>query len=99
MIVSDDECENECRSEPEEDMVQEHQVIEEMPQLSQQPIPYYNPNQPLPTAMSHHHGQVATTVPHVLPPQPIATVNGNVHADDINALSGKNYFLFSYLQR
>ncbi|KAF2897631.1 hypothetical protein ILUMI_08543 [Ignelater luminosus] len=90
-IVSDDECEPESRSEIEDELVQERPVLTEVSQIAQQPIPYYNPNsatlQPNLTPVPPHHGQPATTLAHVLPAQPVATINGSLHPDELNAIS------------
>lgn len=92
-IVSDDECEPESRSENEDDLVQERPIMNEVSQIAQPPMSYFNPNtapiQPNMPPVSHHHAQQPTNITHVMPTQPvIAAVNGSLHPDDINALQG-----------
>lgn len=90
-IISDEECETENRSEPEEDVSQECQVMGDVQPLSQPPMQYYNPNTtamqpniPQPSVVHHHPPQS-----HVLAPQVVPTVtNGAVHPEDINVLAG-----------
>lgn len=91
-IISDEECENENRSDTEEELSQERPAQSiEMTQINQQPIPYpYSPNNaPLPGNIApvpqHHHAQPA---PHVMqPPQPMPTVNGVVHPDEMTVMA------------
>ncbi|KAF5276201.1 hypothetical protein FQR65_LT04006 [Abscondita terminalis] len=92
-IVSDDECEPESRSENEDDLVQERPIMSDVSQIPQQPMSYFNPNatplQPNLPPVTHHHAQQPTNLTHVLPTQPVmATVNGTLHPDDINAIQG-----------
>ncbi|KAF5276851.1 hypothetical protein FQA39_LY06402 [Lamprigera yunnana] len=92
-IVSDDEGEQESRSETEDDLVQERPILTEVSQIPQQPIPYFNPNatpmQPNPPLVTHHHTQQPTNLTHILPAQPvIAAVNGTLHPDDLNVIQG-----------
>lgn len=71
-----------------------------MPQISQQPMPYYSPNAAPPMQgnlppVPHHQVQPP---PHVLAPQPTPTLNGAVHPEDLNVISGKkNYYFYFYL--
>ncbi|RZB41609.1 ras GTPase-activating protein-binding protein 2, partial [Asbolus verrucosus] len=85
-IISDEECETENRSEPEDDTSQECQVLGDVQQISQAPMQYYNPTtapmQPNLPPVPHHQP------PHVLAPPAVPTVNGAVHPDDINVLPG-----------
>lgn len=92
-IISDEECDDGVHSETEEDVTPERQVLSEVQQPINQPtIPqYYNPNAApiqanIPQVPLHHNQQPP---PHVLNPQPVPTVNGAVHPDDINVLPGK----------
>ncbi|KAJ8950477.1 hypothetical protein NQ314_007864 [Rhamnusium bicolor] len=92
-IISDEECDDGVHSEPEEDVTPERQVLSEVQQPINQPaIPqYYNPNaapiQPnIPQVPVHHNQQPP---PHVLNPQPVPTVNGAIHPEDISVLPGQ----------
>jgi hypothetical protein len=86
-IISDEEGEAENRSEPEDDASQERQVLGDVQQINQAPIPYYNPTttpmQPNMPPVPHHQPP-----PHVMAPQAVPTVNGAVHPDDISVLPG-----------
>lgn len=64
--------------------------MNDVSQLNQQPMAYYNPNAApiqanLPQVPPHHHNQPP---PHVLNTPAVPTVNGAVHPDDINVLPG-----------
>jgi hypothetical protein len=87
-IISDEEGEAENRSEPEDDASQERQVLGDVQQINQAPIPYYNPTttpmQPNMPPVPHHQPP-----PHVMAPQAVPTVNGAVHPDDISVLPGE----------
>ncbi|KAL3279493.1 hypothetical protein HHI36_017003 [Cryptolaemus montrouzieri] len=92
-IISDEECDPESRSEPEEEINQECPVIPEVPQ--QQPVmPFFNANaaplQPAIQPVPHLHNQPP---PHVLGPQTVPAVNGAVHPDDINMLPGQPHVI------
>lgn len=84
-IISDEECENESRSEPGDENTQECPVLGDAQQINQPPLAYYAPNSP-PMApalapVTHHQP------PHVLSPQPVPTVvNGAAHPDELNAI-------------
>lgn len=89
-IISDEECDDGVHSETEEDVTPERQVLSDVQQPINQPAipPYYNPNVApiqanIPQVPLHHNQQPP---PHVLNPQPVPTVNGAVHPDDINVL-------------
>ncbi|XP_044258796.1 ras GTPase-activating protein-binding protein 2 [Tribolium madens] len=85
-IISDEECEPENRSEPEDETPQECQVLNDVQQMNQAPINYYNPtNTPMQANMAPvpHHQQ-----PHVLAPPAVPQVNGAVHPDDISVIPG-----------
>lgn len=92
-IISDEECEPESRSEPEDDLNQDRQALTDVPplEISQQPIAYYNPaSTPLQANMPpvpHHHSQPP---PHILASQAVPAVNGAVHPDELSVLPGKN---------
>jgi len=83
-IISDEECEAENRSEPEDEVSQECPVLDVQP-MTQTPIQYYNPNSTtLPSNIAPVHHQP----PHVLTSQTVPTVNGAVHPEDIAVLPG-----------
>nr|XP_023023051.1 ras GTPase-activating protein-binding protein 1 [Leptinotarsa decemlineata] len=69
------------------------QVMVEVPQPINPPAvqPYYNPNaaqiQPNIPAVPIHHNQQPP--PHVMNPQPVPTVNGAIHPDEINVMQGQ----------
>lgn len=73
-------------------MVQERPIMNEVSPVNQQPISYYNPTaapiQPNMAPVTHHHGQPPTNLAHVIPPQPVAAVNGTLHPEDMNVISG-----------
>lgn len=65
-------------------------MLNDVPQISQQPMAYYNPNAApiqanMPPVPPHHHSQPP---PHVLSSAAVPAVNGAVHPDDINVLPG-----------
>lgn len=83
-IISDEECENETRSETGDENAQECPVLGDVQQISQPPLAYYAPNSPpMPPALAPvaHHQQG-----HVLSGQPVPTVNGAAHPDELNAI-------------
>ncbi|XP_044761413.1 ras GTPase-activating protein-binding protein 2 isoform X2 [Coccinella septempunctata] len=89
-IISDEECEAETCSEPEEEANQECPVISEVPQ--QQPpqvIPFFNANAPLQPGMQPVPHIPAQPPQHVMPPQPVAQVNGALHPEEINIISAQ----------
>lgn len=66
-------------------------MLNDVPQINQQPMAYYNPNAaPIQANMApvpqHHHNQPPP--PHVLNTPAVPAVNGSVHPDDINVLPG-----------
>ncbi|EEZ98440.2 hypothetical protein TcasGA2_TC000929 [Tribolium castaneum] len=79
-IISDEECEPENRSEPEDETSQECPVLNDVQQMNQAPMNYYNPTNIAP--VPHHQP------PHVLAPPAVPQVNGAVHPDDINVMPG-----------
>ncbi|XP_063912441.1 ras GTPase-activating protein-binding protein 2 isoform X2 [Zophobas morio] len=85
-IISDEECEPENRSEPEDDASQDCHTLGDHQPITPAPIPYYNPNttpmQPNMPPVPHHQP------PHVMPPPAVPTVNGAVHPDDIAVIPG-----------
>nr|CAI5852967.1 unnamed protein product [Callosobruchus analis] len=97
-IISDEECDADQRSDVDEDMAQDRNVIGDVQQhLSAQPtaaagIPqYYNPatggaQMPptIPQVPIHHNQQPPPA--HVLNPPQVATVNGAIHPDDISVI-------------
>jgi len=96
-IISDEECEADAHSEEEEEVIlNNQQVIPPEVQLSMnQPAaipPYYNPSAPsqiqpsIPPVPIHHNQQPPQHVLNAQPP--VATVNGAIHPDDINAIPG-----------
>ena len=98
-IISDEECEPEARSDVEDEINQERPAMAEIQQITQQPMPFFNSNPPpiqsnLPP-MSHHHAQPQ---PLVMAPQPqsnpVPTVNGAIHPDDLNIM--REYFSCTY---
>ncbi|KAK9879169.1 hypothetical protein WA026_004021 [Henosepilachna vigintioctopunctata] len=87
-IISDEDCDPESRSEPEEEVNQECPVIQDVPQ--QQPvIPFFGVTAPLQPGIQPVPNLHNQAPPHVLGPQPVAAVNGAVHPDDLNILPGQ----------
>lgn len=74
-----------------EEINQERPNIGDMPPITQQPMPYYNPNTapPIQGNLPPVHHQVQP--PHVMPPQPTPVINGSVHPEELNVIPGSIY--------
>ncbi|KAG5882906.1 hypothetical protein JTB14_020174 [Gonioctena quinquepunctata] len=93
-IISDEECEADGHSEQEEDVSAGQVMVEVQQPIINQPAvqPYYNPNAGqiqanIPAVAIHHNQQPPP--PHVMNTQPVPTVNGSMHPDDINVMQGQ----------
>lgn len=93
-IISDEECEVDSRSDAEEESNNTAGLGDIQQQLNQQPLPFYNSTTastiqgslPQVPPSQHHHTQALS---HVMQPQSASALNGAIHHDDLNVLSGQ----------